>query len=137
MRLRIFPLLLLFFLLSPGLFSQGSSFAAIGLSVAQGEKDFFTLTLYFNGPLDGGALTGRQLLVNDRPLPPVTAFRFSRNRHLVRFNIKALDQPFTLRLRQVRAADGSLVDAVLWEGLEPGIFLKFSREAGQWQKSLL
>jgi len=108
----------------------------IGVKVEDSGKDL-TLSLYFNGPVDGNSFNGPDIFIKDNPLSEETEFLFNKNRHMARFSIPPQEGEFSLRLTKISSFDRKPLPPVELKNLEANTFLKYSREEQSWEKSSL
>lgn len=114
----------------------GDYFALIGVRVEERENEMI-LSLYFNGAVDAYSFQTQNISINGTTLQPMTRFIFSKSRHMAQFSIPAQSEAFSLSLRNLKSSSGKKLRNTELKDLTPNSFLKFSREARQWQKSSL
>ena len=119
-------------------------FTVIGVKAEADDGDFLLLSVYFNDMVDSSSVQNRRIFVNEKALPPVTQFHFSKNRRMVKFKIKRPEsgsesegEGFSLRLVQFQSFKGRSMNPIELKGLDENCFFKFSREKREWQKSSL
>ena len=117
---------------------EAGVFTVIGVKIEADEGDFLLVSVYFTDMVDARSVQNRRIFVDEKSLPPVTQFRFSKNRRGCQFKIKRPDSAsFSLRFVQFQSYNGRSMNPIELHGLEENSFLKFSREARTWQKSSL
>lgn len=115
---------------------QNMIFALIGLKI-EDKGLFCTLSLYFNAPVDSNSLEPDFIFIDGQPLPGETEFLFNKNRHMVRFDLKKREKPFTLKITKIASFDRRIMADTEFQELQPSSILKYSREERKWQKSSL
>ena len=124
--------------------AKAGVFTVIGVKSEVDDGDFLLISVYFNDMVDSGSVQNRRIFVNEKAIPPVTRFLFSKNRRMVQFKIKRPEssptsggKEFSLRLVQFLSCSGQTMNPIELKGLEENCFFKFSREKREWQKSSL
>lgn len=115
---------------------RSENFSVIGLKIEE-RGELFTLSIFFNAPLDSNSVEAKNILINGNPLHEGTEFLFNRSRHMTRFSIPKMPEDFSLTLMNLRSFDGKIMNSTEISSLEANSFCKFSREAHTWQKSSL
>ena len=110
-------------------------FSIIGVKL-DGAGDFLVFSIYFNDALDASSIHSRQIFIDDVQLPPQTEFLFSRNRRMMRFEIKkiGLNENFALKIMGAKSFDGKILRATEIKSLTMNSFFKYNRMEKQWQK---
>ena len=112
---------------------RSENFSVIGLKVK--DTDYFlTISIFFNDAVDSNSVKAKHIMINGMPVREETEFLFSRNRHMVRFSIPMMREPFSLTLTNIHSFDGRIINPTEIPGLEPNSFCKFSRQERTWQR---
>ena len=110
-------------------------FSIIGVKVEE-EKKSLAILVYFNDALDTTSILERNILIDNRPLPPFTEFLFSKNRRMMRVPVDkrffTQDQFFSLKIRGVRSFDGRFMENTEIQNLEPDCFLRRHLQGEKW-----
>ncbi|MCR4822468.1 MAG: hypothetical protein K5873_06300 [Treponema sp.] len=117
-------------------FPRSENFSLIGVKCEDSGKDF-TISLYFNGPVDANSLANESIFIQDLPLPEESEFLFNKNRFMARFTIPRQEGEFSIRLMNISSFNRNPMPTIELKNLEANTFLKFSREEHKWEKSSL
>lgn len=116
------------------------NFSVIGIKIEESEE-LIVFSLYFNESIDTNSILGKNILINDRPLPQETEFLFNKVRRMLQFSMEksALNAgekaPLDLKIIYAKSFFGKILKASEIKNLETNSFFKYSRGTGTWQKS--
>ncbi len=92
--------------LSPNMNHGPKNFKLVGIRTSSPDGGKLTVDLIFSSGIDPRTMDNTCILINGKPLSPMTMFFFNKRGNIIRFELTDFREPFSIQIQNITSFNG-------------------------------